>query len=319
MGAGGQASTGGSALPQNHPEVALPDEAKKILADLVEKANAAPQDVKVWKTLAGAQARAARLDSSYRSAALASYRHVLELAPNDLEALQGVGNIYYDFEEFDKAITYYQKYLTLKPDDPSVRTDMGTMYLYNNNVDRAIQEYQTVIAQAPNFFQAYFNLGVAYQEKGDAEKAREFLLKAKTMATDKTVQERIDQVLAQFSGGAPPASPAVSSPSSSTAVVAVDASLSPFQQAVEKLFRSHEIMGPRISRIEWSSPTTARVLFQNFPMSAMPAEVRERFLGKLRTQLTEARNTNNINNPVTIELVDADTNQVMDTLSTTTS
>src|SRR5581483_2881164 len=81
MGAGGQASTGGSALPQNHPEVALPDEAKKILADLVEKANAAPQDVKVWKTLAGAQARAARLDSSYRSAALASYRHVLELAP----------------------------------------------------------------------------------------------------------------------------------------------------------------------------------------------------------------------------------------------
>src|SRR5581483_855123 len=165
---------------------------------------------------------------------------------------------------------------------------------------------------APNFFQAYFNLGVAYQEKGDAEKAREFLLKAKTMATDKTVQERIDQVLAQFSGGAPPASPAVSSPSSSTAVVAVDASLSPFQQAVEKLFRSHEIMGPRISRIEWSSPTTARVLFQNFPMSAMPAEVRERFLGKLRTQLTEARNTNNINNPVTIELVDADTNQVMD-------
>src|SRR5262245_40389294 len=32
-GAGGQASMGGSTLPQNHPDVALPEEAKKILAD----------------------------------------------------------------------------------------------------------------------------------------------------------------------------------------------------------------------------------------------------------------------------------------------
>lgn len=314
----GQASTGGSTLSQNHPEVALPDEAKKILVDLVDKANATPQDLKAWKTLAEAQSRAARIDSSYRSASLSSYRHILDLAPNDLEALRGVGNVYYDFEEFDKAVEYYQKYLTLSPDDANVRTDMGTMYLYSNEVDRAIAEYQTVIAKKPDFFQAYFNLGIAYQEKGDPNKARDFLIKAKSLTSEKAIQERIDQVLAQFSGGGAtaPTAPSIPPPQPQPTI---DPTLSSFQQAVEKLFRSHDIMGPRINRIEWTSPATARVFLQNFPMAGMPAEVRERFLGKLRTQVNDAKAANNLRNTVTIELFDADTNQPMDTLSTAAS
>jgi len=54
-------------------------------------------------------------------------------------------------------------------------------------------------------------------------------------------------------------------------------------------------------------------------MSAMPPEVRERFLGKLREQVNEAKKASQINEAVTIELIDADTNQVMDTLTTATS
>ena len=302
-----QASTGGSALPQDHPQVSLPEEAKKLLAELAEKANAAPQDVKTWKTLAEAQSRAARLDASYRSAALSSYRHVLELAPNDLEALRGVGNVYYDFEEYAKAIDYYQKYLALSPEDANVRTDLGTMYLYTNDADRAIAEYQTVLAKKPEFFQAYFNMGIAYQEKGESDKAQQALARAKAFTTDKNIQTRIDQVIAQFSGTV--------SPTPTTAPAATPAR-SPFQQTVEKLFRSHEIMGPRISRIEWPAPAEAHVFFQNFPMSAMPQEVRERFLGKLRTQVTDAKTANSINETAKIELIDADTNQVMETIVT---
>jgi tetratricopeptide (TPR) repeat protein len=319
----GQASKGGSSLSQNHPEMTLPDEAKKLLANLVDKANAAPQDLQTWKRLAEAQSRAARIDSSYRSATLASYRHVLELAPNDLEALRGVGNVYYDFEEFDKAIEYYQKYLGLQPDDASVRTDMGTMFLYSGNADRAITEYQTVVTQKPDFFQAYFNLGIAYQEKGDAAKSREMLARAKSLTKDKTIQDKIDQVLTQFNGGATTTSeaPPLSSPAQTAAAPTNGANpaLSPFQQAVEQLFRSHEIMGPRISRIEWPTAATARVLFQNFPISAMPPEVRERFLGKMRTQIADAKNSNHFGEQVQIELIDIDTNQVMDTLTTGTS
>src|SRR5439155_970990 len=72
-----------------------------------------------------------------------------------------------------------------------------------DDVDRAISEYQTVLAKRPDFFQGHFNLGIAYQEKGESDKARESLDRAKTLTTDQNIRAHIDQVLAQF-GGSPP-------------------------------------------------------------------------------------------------------------------
>jgi tetratricopeptide (TPR) repeat protein len=305
-----QATAGGSTLPQNHPQVTIPENVKKSIEELVAKANANPQDLGSWKALAEVQFRASQVDSSYRSAALSSYRHVLELAPNDLEGLRGTGNVYYDLEEYPKAVEYYQKYLTLSPDDPNVRTDLATMYLYSKDVDRAITEYQAVIAKKPDFMQAYFNLGIAYHEKGETEKARATLEQTKALTTDQNVQARIDKVITELSGS--PAPTTVTTP-------ATKPDRSPFQQAVEQLFRGHEIMGPRLHRIEWPTPAEARVFFQNFPMAAMPPDIRERFLSRLRTDVTAAKKAHNIESQVKVELVDADTQQVMATIETTTS
>lgn len=302
----GPAAAGGSQqLPQNHPPIALPEEVKKRIAELVEKANAAPQDVQTWKMLAEVQFRASQVDASYRSAALASYRHILTLVPDDPDALRGIGNVYYDFEEYAKAIEYYQRYLAQRPEDPNVRTDLGTMYLYSNQIDRAVAEYQAVIDRDPSFFQAHFNLGIAYHEKGQREKARESLLRAKSLTTDHNIQARIDQVLAQLDGSASP--PASSVSSSGTA-------RSPFQQAVEKILREQQIMGPRITRIEWPAATEARVFLQNFPMEGMPAEIRQRLVQRLRTQIAEAKNTAGMNGAAKVDLIDLDTQKIMETI-----
>ena len=295
-----QASTGGSALPQDHPRVSLPEEVQSRIAELVAQANAAPQDPNAWRTLAEVQFRASQLDASYRSAALASYRKLFELAPNDLDALRGLGNVYYDLEEHHQSIEYYQRYLALDPDNASVTTDLGTMYLYTGQVDRAIALYQSVLAKQPGFFQAHFNLGVAYQEKGLPEQAAASLQQAKSLTDNTAVQDRIDQLLTQFSNGAAPSQTA-----------------SPFQQAVEALFRAHEMMAPKIVRIEWPSQTRARVFFRNFPMAGMPQTVRDSFREKLQSQLSDAGEKAGISALATVELIDIDTQQVMETLTTT--
>jgi tetratricopeptide (TPR) repeat protein len=156
-----------------------------------------------------------------------------------------MGNIYYEFEEHPKAIEYYKRYLAQKPDDVGVRTDLGTMYLYSNNFDQAVAEYQTVIAKDPGFFQAYFNLGVAYNEKGEKGKSLEALNKAKSLTTDQTVRDRIDQFLAQISAPVSPSvaeAPPATTPSAQVAQVQIDPALSPFQQAVERVLRGANIM-----------------------------------------------------------------------------
>ncbi len=306
-----QASTGGSALPQNHPEVALPEEVKRRIAELVAQANAAPQDPNAWRTLAEVQFRASQLDASYRSAALASYRKLFELAPSDLDALRGLGNVYYDLEEHHQAIEYYQRYLALKPDDASVATDLGTMYLYTGQVDQAIAFYQSVLAKQPTFFQAHFNLGVAYQEKGMPDQAVASLQQAKSLTDNTAIQARIDQLLEQFSNGTAPSRTASPPPNRGG-----QGEASPFQQAVEALFRSHEMMAPKIVRIEWLSQTQARVFFRNFPMAGMPQTVRDSFREKLQSQLSAARQKTGSSGLATVELIDIDTRQVMETLTT---
>ena len=300
----GPASSGGSqALPQDHPPISIPDDAKQQIATLVDEANAKPDSAETWRRLAEVQFRASQLEASYRSAALSSYQHVLELAPDDPTALRGIGNVYYDFEEHTKAIGYYERYLALRPGDANVRTDLGTMYLYTNRADRAIAEYQTVIAANPDFFQAHFNLGIAYREKADFAQARQSLERARALTDDERIRDRVDHVLAQLNGGAPPqAQPRTA-----------------FQQAVEQLFHSHDIMGPKVARIEWSAPAGARVYLQNFPIQGMPPDVRNRFLAKLRIQIGLAKKNNNIDDSVIVELIDAETRSVMETLHTETS
>ncbi len=314
----GPATGGGQELPQNHPPVTLPEEVRKRIIEFADKAKEKPQDVSTWKSLAEMQFRASQIEASYRSAALESFKHVLELAPNDLDAIKGIGNIYYDFEEHAKAAEYYKRYLAQKPDDAGVRTDLGTMYLYSNSFDQAISEYQAVVAKDPGFFQAYFNLGVTYNEKGEKEKAVEALNKAKSLTPDAAVRDRIDQFLTQVSAPVSPSvaqTPSTTTPPPQVAQVQVDPSLSPFQQAVEKVLRGANIMGERINRIEWSSPTEARVLLQNFPMSGMPPQVRAGLVGRLQTKILEAKEAAGVSNAAKIELIDLDSQQVMETLN----
>ena len=78
-------------------------------------------------------------------------------------------------------------------------------------------------------------------------------------------------------------------------------------------------MGPKIARIEWPRPADAQVYLKNFPMAGMPEGVRDRFLAKLRIQVGVAKKTSSIEENVTVEFIDVDTQNVMETLQTETS
>jgi tetratricopeptide (TPR) repeat protein len=317
-------------MPADHPPLALPDEAKQFVASLATKADAAPSDVGAWKTLAQVQARAAEIDPSYRAQAVESYRHVLGLAPDDLEAMQGLGNVYYDQQQYAAAAQQYEDYLKVKPDDPNVRTDLGTTYLYQRQIDRAIDTYASVLKAHPDFMQAYFNLGLAYEAKGDRTKAAEALAKARSLAPDDATRAQIDRVSGQLEGkagahggldaiaeagtpdGAPPATAAGAARPTppSTGAAASD-----FKGAVEAGLRAHPILGPKITAIDWPEPTHARVRVANFPMQAMPDFARNLFRARLETILDDAKTKHGVTGECTIELVDTASGTAMETVT----
>jgi cytochrome c-type biogenesis protein CcmH/NrfG len=300
-------------LPTGHPKVPvpLPEEVKAFIADLATKAKQTPKDTQAWMKLAQVNLRAGQLDPAYYPEALKAFEHVLTLEPRNPEALRGIANVHYDRNEPKQAIRFYERYLAERPDDPSARTDVATMYLAAGDTARAIALYQEVIKKNPSFLQAHYNLAVTYHRQGDARGALSELQIARGLATDDNVRRQIDDMIAALTGGPRPpgAPPGDGQPASPSAVAR-----SPYQSAVETAVRGHPIMGPRIARFEWPTPGGGRVLVQSFPMEGMPPEVREKFKTRLAETLRSAEGSHPVEGPVRLEIADAATGRVMETI-----
>jgi len=92
----------------------------------------------------------------------------LKSDPKNFDLLTGIGNSYYDAQQYPFAVDYYGRALETKPSDASVRTDMATVYWYMGDTNRAIEEFNKALSYEPNKANALFNLGlVEWQGKMD--------------------------------------------------------------------------------------------------------------------------------------------------------
>jgi len=307
--AAGPVGAPAAAVPEGHPQVPveLPADVKSFIADMQAKAQQAPKDVATWVKVGRVTARAAQLDPAYYSDAIAAFQHVVELEPRNAEGLRGLADLHYDRSEHKEAIPYFERYLAIRPDDPAARTDLGTMYLFAGDAGRAMATYQDVIRRSPSFLQAYYNLAIAYHRQGKDTAALAQLKTARGLASEDDARRQIDDMIATLSGdGANRSAPGPSAHSAGS---------SPFQQAVEEAFRGHPIMGPRIVRFDWTTPTSGRVVVRDFPMDGMPAAVREKFSAHLAEMLRTAAQEHPAAGPVRMEIADAATAAVMATVA----
>ncbi len=93
----------------------------------------------------------------------------LKSDPNNPDLLAGLGNLYYDAQQYPIAVNYYGRTLKVRPADASVRTDMGTAFWFMGNADRAIEEFNKALTDVPDSPNTLFNRGlVLWKGKRDA-------------------------------------------------------------------------------------------------------------------------------------------------------
>jgi len=89
--------------------------------------------------------------------------------PKNPEVLISVGNLYYDAQQYPRAIDYYGRALKVRPADANVLTDMGTAYWYTGNSDAAITAFNAALKAVPDNPNTLFNRGlVRWKGKSDA-------------------------------------------------------------------------------------------------------------------------------------------------------
>ncbi|MCX8118618.1 MAG: tetratricopeptide repeat protein [Desulfobacterota bacterium] len=99
-------------------------------------------------------------------------QNLLEKDPKNLEALEELGNLYFDTGQPREAIDAYSRYLAIQPDNPNVRTDMGIMYRALGDFDRAISEFRRAAQSDPKHLNSRYNIGIVLlHDKNDVSGA----------------------------------------------------------------------------------------------------------------------------------------------------
>jgi Flp pilus assembly protein TadD len=344
------APSGAPGMPADHPSIELPQEVVKFIDDLAAAATAAPQDVEAWKKLARARYRAGMLNRKYNEQALQAVNHVLELVPNDTEAIRMAANIAYEGERFAEAEKLFGRYLELDPKDPGVRTDRASAILFQGRTEEARKLYADIIATNPDFVQAHVNLGITLHSEGKREEAMASFKRARELAKDPEQREHVERIItaaeARAEGGRATAASAPGGPSGAapgtegaaagsasasgdgvsasgggTAAAGSAAPASPasdastdFQRDVDRVFAAHPIVAPKIARIEWKDASHGAVRLRAFPMDQMPPVVRNKFKSTTNEKIAALSRQHAVAGDVRIELVDDQSGRVMDSL-----
>ncbi|MAF49836.1 MAG: hypothetical protein CMM10_16395 [Rhodospirillaceae bacterium] len=101
-----------------------------------------------------------------------------------IDELIEIGNRHHKAGELGEAESIFRKVLEIVPGHPVALQFLGVIAHQTENFDAAIALIEQAIEGAPNYHQAYNNLGNAYESKGDPEKALEAYQQALDLAPD---------------------------------------------------------------------------------------------------------------------------------------
>ncbi|EPR44071.1 Tetratricopeptide TPR_1 repeat-containing protein [Desulfovibrio sp. X2] len=121
-----------------------------------------PQGMPQMPPQQGAQQQPAQQDqlSPAERAKLLELEMAVSKQPGNVNALNQLGNFYFDHDKPAEAVDAYKKSLAIKDAQPDVWTDLGVMYRELTQYQQALDCFNKALALDPKHQVAHFNKGV---------------------------------------------------------------------------------------------------------------------------------------------------------------
>ena len=103
--------------------------------------------------------------------AITEFQEVLKKDPKYALAYEGLGQAFFQMQEYEDAEKQLRKAIELDPKLWKTHNLLGVIYDYKKNHGNAIREYRAAIALKPGDGILYNNLGISHSLNGDYEKA----------------------------------------------------------------------------------------------------------------------------------------------------
>ncbi len=128
--------------------------------------------------------------------AIGEFKKRLDAEPNDVNAMNKIGQCYALKGDTEMAKAYHMGALKINPRDVAARFSLAGILMVEGNLQEALQHYTLITQAAPGYSMAYFNMGLIYYKAGKPEQAAQMWEKYIELAPDdKYAQEARDKIL----------------------------------------------------------------------------------------------------------------------------
>ena len=131
-----------------------------FLMGVVFSAYKSPKGLPVKSSMPVSQPAADRDLSGETAAQIFKLEQQTAQNPENADIWTQLGNLYFDTDNFEKAINAYQKSLALRPDKANVWTDLGIMYRRSGKPAEAVKAFDKAIKVDPRHQNSRFNKGI---------------------------------------------------------------------------------------------------------------------------------------------------------------
>ncbi len=249
------------------------------LSNLEKRVGENPKSANVHLELARARLREAteNADSKLLMAAVASYKSVLELDPQNADALLELARLCSQNGIYDKALDFFPRYLTLRPNDLDAQSDYALVYLQTGDTAKAKELFTRLVSKSPDHFRGNLGLLLVAKEEGEAKLAEKLLSKVVNLAPSEEVRTEIKRAFQ----AEPPTKSITTSVATSPSI---SPAISPAAQVTE-YFQGHQIIGPKIAALKWQDKSTLVLRLNDFPIEKMPAGMKELIVQRAQAKL----------------------------------
>ncbi len=116
-------------------------------------------------------------EGNYEEAIIA-YKHVINVEPENIDALINMGISYVELKKYEKGVELYKRVLVLEPDNKFALNNIGWANECQGKIDEAKELYLKSLEIDPNFDSALINMTNILLESEDYDGAIEFFIKA---------------------------------------------------------------------------------------------------------------------------------------------
>lgn len=112
---------------------------------------------------------------------LEEFQIVLEMDPGRKSVYNDLGYLYAFLGDFETALKFLRKYQEMAPDEPNPYDSMGEILMQAGRLNEAIEQYQKAWTNWPSFFNSAMMLSYLEYDRGNYQKAVDYGLKVKPL------------------------------------------------------------------------------------------------------------------------------------------